>query len=67
MTETVTISLDEYKKLKESATISKSEYEELLETIEILSDKEILKGIEESKKELKEGNFTTLRDLKNEI
>lgn len=67
MSETVTIPKEEYKKLKESVTISKAEYEELIETVEILSDKEILKDIEESRKEIKEGNFTTLKDLKNEI
>ncbi|MEK6984712.1 MAG: hypothetical protein AABX33_09130 [Nanoarchaeota archaeon] len=67
MTETVTIPAEEYKKLKESVTISKAEYEELLETIEILSDKDILKEIEESKREIEEGKFTTLKDLKNEI
>ncbi len=67
MSETVTIPKDEYKKLKESVTISKAEYEELLETVEILSDKEILKDIQDSKKEIEEGKFTTLKDLKNEI
>lgn len=67
MTETITIPTEEYKKLKESVTISKAEYEELLETIEILSDKKILMEIEESKREIEEGNFTTLRNLKNEI
>ena len=67
MGETITIPLEEYQKLKESVTISKVEYEELLETIEILTDEDILKDIEESKKEIKEGKFTTLKDLKNEM
>lgn len=65
--ETVTIPKEEYKKLKESVTISKSEYEELIETVEILSDKEILNDIKDSKKQIEEGKFTTLSDLKNEI
>ena len=67
MSDTVTIPKDEYKKLKESVTISRAEYEELLETIEVLSDKEILKDIKDSKKEIAEGKFTNLNDLKNEI
>ena len=58
---------EEYKKLKESVTISKAEYEELIETVEILSDREILKDIKDSKREIEEGKFTTLKDLKNEI
>lgn len=67
MKDTVTIPKEEYKKLKESVTISKAEYEEMLETIDILSNKEILKDIKESKKEIAEGKFTNLNDLKNEI
>jgi PHD/YefM family antitoxin component YafN of YafNO toxin-antitoxin module len=67
MSKTVTIPKEEYKKLKESVTISKAEYEEMLESIEILSDKEILKDIKDSKREIEEGKFTTLSDLKNEI
>jgi len=67
MSETVTIPKEEYKKLKESVTISKAEYEELIETVEILSDREILKDIKDSKREIEEGKFTTLKDLKNEI
>ena len=67
MSDTITIPKDEYLKLKESVTISKAEYEEMVETIEILSNKEILEDIKESKKEIKEGKFTTLKDLKNEI
>tara|TARA_Y100000294_G_scaffold176189_1_gene197959 strand:+ start:94 stop:297 length:204 start_codon:yes stop_codon:yes gene_type:complete len=67
MSDTVTIPKEEYKKLKESVTISKAEYEELLETIEVLSDKKILNDIKDSKKEISEGEFTTLNDLKNEV
>lgn len=67
MSNTITIPKEEYKKLKESVTISKAEYEEMLETIEILSDKEILKDIKDSKKQIAEGKFSTLNDLKNEI
>ena len=65
--ETVTIPTEEYKQMKESVTISKAEYEELIETVEILRDNEILNDIKDSKKEIRKGKFTTLRDLKNEI
>ena len=39
------------------------EYEGWLETMEIISDPELVKGIEESKKELREGKYYTFEQV----
>jgi len=43
--------------------MSASEYESIMETLEILSDNSSLKDIEESEKEIAEGNWITLEEL----
>ena len=58
--ETVTISKEEYEKLKslgkkELVTISKKEYEELLEEVEILNNEEMMAAIKESDEAKKKG------------
>ena len=67
MSDTITLPINEFRKLKEMISIPKYKYEEMEETIEILTDSEIQKEIEESKKEIKEGKFVTLTQLKNEV
>ena len=67
MAETITMTIEEYKKLKEAVTISKAQYEEMAETIEILSDKEAIKDIEKSREEIIQGRFITFKKLKDEF
>ena len=47
--------------------MSVDDYEGLLETIEILSDKETVKRIIKSKKDIKEGRTVSLKDLKGRL
>jgi len=46
--------------------MSIAEYESLLETLEILSDPELIRAIQLSEKELKAGKFVPLEKLKSE-
>ena len=48
-------------------TISSDEYESMKATLEILSDPEMMKQIEESKKQVKEGKVKKLDDLIKEL
>ena len=66
-TKTITIPLDDYKKLKNTVNIPRYEYERLYETIDVLSDKETMGEIRECKKQIKEGKFKTLKQLKSEL
>ena len=43
------------------------DYDGLLETIEILSDKEAVKGIRKAKKEIKEGKTISLEALRKKL
>ncbi|MBU0758956.1 MAG: type II toxin-antitoxin system prevent-host-death family antitoxin [Candidatus Omnitrophica bacterium] len=47
--------------------MSPDDYEGLLETIEILSDKEVVKRIKQAKKEIKEGKTVSLKTLRRRI
>ncbi len=58
--ETVTITKEEYERLKslekrEVVTISKKEYEDLLEEVGILNNEEMMAAIEESREAEKKG------------
>lgn len=50
----------------EGVLISIDEYESLLETLEILSDPELMRAIGKSEKEIKSGKFISLEELKGE-
>ncbi|MDP8247847.1 MAG: type II toxin-antitoxin system prevent-host-death family antitoxin [Candidatus Tritonobacter lacicola] len=50
----------------EGVLMSIAEYESLLETLEILSDPELIRAIQLSEKELKAGKFVPLEKLKSE-
>jgi len=43
------------------------EYESIMETLEILSDDEAMKDIQESEKDIKAGDWVTLEELENEL
>lgn len=47
--------------------MSATEYESIMETLEILSDKEALKDIQESEKDIEAGNWITLEELENAL
>ena len=53
---TITITVDGEPKI---IMMSVEDYEGWVETLEIMSDKELMKGIEEGMKDLKEGRFYT--------
>ena len=48
-------------------TITSDEYESMKSTIEVLSDKELMKQIQESKKAVVEGKVKKWDDLKKEL
>lgn len=48
-------------------TISMDEYESMKETLEILSDPELMKQIEESRKDAKAGRLKNVRELLKEL
>ena len=48
-------------------TITSDEYESMKSTIEVLSDPELMKQIEESKKAVQQGRFKKWDDLKKEL
>jgi len=50
-----------------AAMMSIDDYEGLLETIEILSDKQTVKRIKQSKKEIAEGKTVSLKDLRKRL
>ncbi|MEW6097530.1 MAG: type II toxin-antitoxin system Phd/YefM family antitoxin [bacterium] len=47
--------------------MSPEDYEGILETIDILSNKEVVKRIKKAKQEIKEGNTISLEDLRCKI
>ncbi len=47
--------------------ISVDDYVSLLETLEVLSDKEAMKRIKIAKREIKEGNTTSLADVRRRL
>lgn len=47
--------------------LSIDEYESLKETADVLSDKELVKQLIKSEKEIKEGNYATLDELKKDL
>lgn len=47
--------------------MSVSEHESLKETADILSDKELVKQIAKSEKEIEKGDYVTLDELKKEL
>ena len=48
-------------------TITSDEYESMRSTIEVLSDPELMKQLQESKKAIKEGRVKKWDDLKKEL
>lgn len=51
----------------EWVTISSDEYESMKATLEVLSDPELMKQIEESRKDAKAGRVRKLDDVKKEL
>lgn len=51
----------------EAVLMSHDEYESWKETIEILSDPGLVRSIRKGEKDLKEGRYTSLEDLKKEL
>ncbi len=49
---------------QELIQISKEEYESMKETLEILSNKKLMKGIKEGIEDIKKGKYITLDDFK---
>ena len=47
--------------------MSAVEYESIMETLEILSDEEALKDIQESEKDIEAERWTTLEELESEL
>ena len=47
--------------------ISHAEYESLKETADLLSDKALIKQLIKSEKEIKKGDYITLKDLTKEL
>ena len=47
--------------------MSVDDYEGFLETIEILSDRDVVKGIRKAKREIKEGKTISLAELRRKI
>lgn len=48
-------------------TIPKEEFESMEATIETLRDREVLRGIEKSRKEIKEGKYISLDELEKKL
>lgn len=63
--------LDEYiitvNGIPSAALISAAEYESWKETLDILSDKKLLKSIKEGEEDFKKGNFVTFEQLKKDL
>jgi antitoxin YefM len=53
--------------LPAAALISASEYESWKETLDILSDRNLVKAIKEGERDLKKGKFVTFEQLKKEL
>lgn len=51
----------------EAVLMSHEEFESWRETIDILSDPELVKSIRKGEKDLKEGRYTSLEELKREL
>ena len=49
---------------QELVSISKEEYESMKETLEVLSDKKLMKGISKGIEDIKKGKYITLENLK---
>lgn len=47
--------------------MSAEDFEGWMETLEIMSDPKLMKELEESKKEFKEGKFSSLEDVEKEL
>ena len=47
--------------------LSHSEYESWKETVEILSDPQLMKAIKEGEEDIKKGNYITFDNLKKEL
>lgn len=47
--------------------LSADDYESLVETLDVLSDPELMASIKQSEKEIKEGKFKTLEELEKEL
>ena len=47
--------------------LSVDEYESLQETLDILSDKKLMKEIKEGEKEIEQGNYTSLEEFEKEL
>ncbi len=60
--QTLTIKSD-----KPMVLISSEEYDAMRETIEILSDPDLMKDIKEARKALREGKTISWKDLKKEL
>ena len=53
------------KKVFEDMIVLKNEMESIIETLEIMSDKELMKGIRRGEKDFEEGRFTECKDKKD--
>ena len=71
LVENVSRKLDEYiitvNGSPAAVLISAAEYESWKETIEILSDKKLMRSIKEGEEDFKKGNFVTFEQLKKEL
>lgn len=47
--------------------MSEDHYESLMETLEIMSDKKLMKSIRQGEKEIAEGKYVTFEEFKKEI
>lgn len=52
---------------RELVQVPKKEWNEMVATLETLKDKEVLKGIERSRKEIRHGKSVTLEELEEEL
>lgn len=50
-----------------AALISASEYESWKETLDILSDRKLIKAIKEGEEDIRKGNFVSFEQLKKEL
>ncbi len=51
----------------EAVILSAAEYESWKETLDILSDKDLLKAIKEGEEDIQQGNLVTFEELKKEL
>ncbi|MGB9681221.1 MAG: type II toxin-antitoxin system Phd/YefM family antitoxin [Minisyncoccia bacterium] len=55
------------KGIPEAVIMSKEEYESWVETVETLSDPELMRSIKESEKDIKAGRYSTLEEVEEEL